>query len=129
MLCRVDDGFTDRARSDGVRDDRKKTARYHRPADHGAVVMLGLSGTPNEYRAMGIDAVDCDDPISVLMFAVPALLVYGIASVIFLHRWRQMRFLAPGLLCALLSAGLLWNIGRAGVELRKNSAESICASG
>jgi len=119
------DSFTDRARSDGVRDDRKKTARYHRPADHGAVVMLGLSGTPNEYRAMGI----CDDPISVLMFAVPALIVYGIASVIFLHRWRQMRFLAPGFLCALLSAGLLWNIGRAGVELRKNSAESICASG
>lgn len=93
------------------------------------MAVLGLSGTPNEYRAIGIDAVDCDGPLSVLVFAVPALLVYGVAAAIFLRRWKRLRFLAAGFLCALLSMGLLWNIGNATVELRKNNAEPICASG
>lgn len=93
------------------------------------MALRGLSGTPNEYRAMGIDAVDCDGPLSVLIFAVPALLVYGVAAAIFLRQWRQWRFLSAGFLCAFLSMGLLWNIGSAAVELRKNSAEPICASG
>lgn len=93
------------------------------------VALRGLSGTPNEYRAMGIDAVDCDGPLSVLIFAMPALLVYGVAAAIFLRRWKRLRFLAAGVLCALLFMGLLWNTGNAAVELRKNSVESICASG
>ncbi|MCI4591464.1 hypothetical protein MOK15_15365 [Sphingobium sp. BYY-5] len=93
------------------------------------IAMLGLSGTPNEYRAMGIDAVDCDGPISVLIFAVPALIVYGAASAIFLRRWRRRRFLVAAILCALLSVGLLWNIGGALGEQWRNAAEPICESG
>lgn len=90
------------------------------------VAALGILGTPNEYRAVGVDAVDCDGPISVMIFAVPALAIYGISSSIFFYRYRQRRSFVLGVICGLMCAGLMWNISNAVAEQWKNSGEHAC---
>lgn len=91
------------------------------------VAFFGIVGTANEYRAIGVDAADCDGPLSVLLFAVPAMAVYGISSAMFFYRFRRRGSLILGIICGLMSAGLLWNIGDAIVEQRKNNAEAACS--
>jgi len=93
------------------------------------VAIMGLLAPSNEYRAIGVDAVDCDGPISVMLFAVPALVVYGLASAMFLYRFRQVRMLVPGVLCSLICIGLIWNIGNAVGEQWKSRGEAACESG
>lgn len=91
------------------------------------VAVLGLLAAPNEYRAMGVDAVDCDGPMSVLIFAVPALMTYGIACTIFLSRFRRSRSLVLGCICGLVCAGLAWNVARALEE--HGGSRSECGAG
>nr|WP_298098004.1 hypothetical protein [uncultured Shinella sp.] len=93
------------------------------------VAVLGLLATPNEYRAMGVDAIDCDGPISVLIFAVPALVVYAIASMMFLRRFRRLGSFFPGVICGLICVGLIWNIGNAAQERWKSSDAQDCGTG
>lgn len=93
------------------------------------VAVLGLLATSNEYRAIGVDAVDCDGPLSVLIFAVPALATYAIAAAIFVLRLQKPRSLILGGLCGLICAGLVWNAGNAVTEHWRNSRESACGAG
>lgn len=93
------------------------------------VAVLSMSTMPNEYRAMGVDAIDCDGPISVLIFAVPALAIYGIACSIFFYRFRRLRSFVLGCICGLICMGLIWNIGNATEEHWKNSGEPACGLG
>ncbi|MDH7803336.1 putative membrane protein (GlpM family) [Rhizobium sp. AN70] len=90
------------------------------------VAFLGIVGTANEYRAIGVDAVDCDGPLSVLLFAVPAMAVYGVSGSIFLYRFRRRGSLILGVICGLIFAALLWNIGDAVAEQWKNKTEAAC---
>lgn len=53
------------------------------------VALLAAALPVNSYRAQGIKALDCDGPASVLLFAVPALLIYG-AGAILLYRKRAV---------------------------------------
>lgn len=90
------------------------------------VAIIGIVGTANEYRAIGVDAIDCDGPASVLIFAVPALMVYAAATFIFLKRRGRRRVLVLGALCGLISLGLIWNIGNAATEQWRNDKQHVC---
>lgn len=68
------------------------------------VALLATVLPVNSYQAEGIDALDCDGPASVLLFAIPALLIYG-AGAILLYRKRNRRLhLVASLCCASSSA-------------------------
>ncbi|QSZ59431.1 hypothetical protein [Rhizobium sp. ZX09] len=90
------------------------------------VAALGLVGTPNEYRAVGIEAIDCDGPLSVLVAAVPAFLAYAVIGWLFLSGARRHRSLISGGIGVLVSLALTWNIGLALQEHQRNAAEMVC---
>jgi hypothetical protein len=90
--------------------------------------VFGTFFPSNEYRAMGIEAIDCDGPVSVMFFALPALAVYGVAFAIFISGFRKRRPLFLGLLCGLISLGLLWNISQALLEGAQNNLEAVCGN-
>lgn len=62
------------------------------------LALAAMTMPANEYKAWGVDAVDCDGPISVYLFAVPALLIYG-AGAIVNGRYRRDRL---NLVCAVI---------------------------
>ncbi|MBB3290061.1 MULTISPECIES: hypothetical protein [unclassified Rhizobium] len=81
----------------------------------------------NTYRAQGIDALDCDGPIGVLIFALPALLVYG-AGAILLYRKRKRRFhLAASLCCLLIFCAAGWSAAAALRESYGPASAEACA--
>ncbi len=102
---------------------------------HGLLIVLlplaafAMVAPPNEYRAMGVEAVDCDGPITVLMAVLPLLAVYGVAAAVFLSDFRRRSALWRGLLCGLICLGLGWAAGRAVLEQARNSHEAVCADG
>lgn len=81
----------------------------------------------NSYRAQGIEALDCDGPISVLIFAVPVLLIYGVGAVL-LYRDRSRRFHAVAALCCLLVfCAVAWNAAAAIRESHGDASIEACA--
>lgn len=81
----------------------------------------------NSYRAQGIDALDCDGPISVLIFALPALLIYG-AGAILLYRDRSRRFhFAAALCCAAVFCSVGWNAAAALRDSYGSAAIEACS--
>lgn len=56
----------------------------------------------NEYKAWGVDALDCDGPISVFLFAIPALLIYGAGAAVNGRYFRNRLNLVLALLCTLV---------------------------
>lgn len=62
------------------------------------LALAAMTMPANEYKAWGVDAVDCDGPISVYLFAIPTLLVYG-AGAIVNGRYRRDRL---NLVCAVI---------------------------
>ncbi|ENN87385.1 hypothetical protein RHSP_27232 [Rhizobium freirei PRF 81] len=73
------------------------------------LALLAMILPVNTYRAQGIEALDCDGPISVLLYALPALLIYG-AGAILLYRDRRRRFhTAAAFLCLLILCSVGWN--------------------
>lgn len=95
-----------------------------------AVLALGLplaliaaSLPANEYQdALGIDALDCDGPTAVFMFAVPALLIFGTGLVVSGMAWRKRWRLVLALACALICAALIANLARAIIKDREQAA-------
>ncbi|MGQ2917102.1 MULTISPECIES: hypothetical protein [Rhizobium] len=110
--------------------DTPRFFRYAVLAAMFPVAALGVLGTPNEYRAIGIDAVDCDGPISVLIAAVPALAAYATVGWLFVSGTKRHRSLMAGGVCGLICLALVWSIGAALLEHRRNTIEMACdASG
>jgi hypothetical protein len=72
----------------------------------------------NVYRAQGIDAPDCDGPLQVLIFALPVVLIYGVAG------RRFHRLLSPLFLIIALAA--VPNIAEDVHELHRNDAGGEC---
>jgi hypothetical protein len=95
-----------------------------------AVLALGLplaliaaSLPANEYRdALGIDALDCDGPAAIFIFAVPALLVFGSGLVVNAMAWRKRWRLVLALACALICVALIANLARAILQDREQAA-------
>jgi prepilin signal peptidase PulO-like enzyme (type II secretory pathway) len=45
------------------------------------ITLFGLILPVNDYEAQGISAVDCDGPLSVMLFVGPSLAIYAVATV------------------------------------------------
>lgn len=88
------------------------------------VAGLALLADANSYRAQGIDAIDCDGPIGVFIFAVPALLAYGAGAIL---NGLGRRFVVTAL-CVAICIPLALNIVAALIESRKNDREPVCSS-
>jgi len=66
------------------------------------VAMLRAGSEANGYRAMGVDALDCDWPLGILLFAVPAVLIYAAGPILNLRRFRRRHSAVVGCLCGLI---------------------------
>ncbi len=80
------------------------------------LALFAMAMPPNEYKAQGIDAVDCDGPMSVYLFALPALLIYGAGAVLNGRRYRDRLNLSVSVVCVVLCLLIAANIGRASME-------------
>lgn len=81
----------------------------------------------NSYKAQGIAALDCDGPMSVLIIAIPALLLYA-GGTILLYRDRSRRFHRIAALCCLLvSLAVGWNVIAAVREAYGDALIEACA--
>ena len=88
------------------------------------VAAMALLADANSYRAQGIGAIDCDGPMRVLMFAIPAVFAYGAGAVI--HGLGR-RFVVAAL-CAAVCVPLAFKMADALGESRKNDREPACNS-
>lgn len=88
------------------------------------VAALALLADANSYRAQGIDAIDCDGPMRVLIFAVPAAFVYGVGAIV--HGLGR-RFVVAAL-CVAICVPLAFKMATAFSESRKNDREPVCSS-
>lgn len=79
----------------------------------------------NVYRAQGIAAPDCDGPLQVLIFALPALLIYGAGAFLAYRSGRRFRRILS-LLCLLVALATLPNIAEAARELYRNAVDGEC---
>lgn len=86
------------------------------------LALIAASLPANEYRdALGIDALDCDGPAAVFIFAVPALLVFGGGLVVNGMAWRKRWRLVLALACALICTALIANLTRAIIQDREQA--------
>ncbi|MFK0161936.1 hypothetical protein [Rhizobium sp. NPDC090279] len=91
------------------------------------VALLATVLPVNSYRAQGIEALDCDGPAGVLLFALPALLLYG-AGAILLYRKRNRRLhLVASLCCLLVFLAVGWNAVAALRESHGAASVEACA--
>lgn len=79
----------------------------------------------NVYRAQGIAAPDCDGPLQVLIFALPALLIYGAGAFLVYRSGRRFHRILS-LLCLLVALATLPNIAEAAHELYRNAVDGEC---
>lgn len=79
----------------------------------------------NVYRAQGIAASDCDGPLQVLIFALPALLIYG-AGAFLAYRSGRRFHRAVSLLCLIVALATVPNIVETAHELYRNAAAGEC---
>jgi len=79
----------------------------------------------NVYRAQGIAAPDCDGPLQVLIFAVPAVLIYGAGALLAYRVGRRFHRLVS-LLCLVIALAAVPNIAEAVHELYRNAADGEC---
>ncbi|MHC2218455.1 hypothetical protein [Rhizobium leguminosarum] len=79
----------------------------------------------NVYRAQGIAAPDCDGPLQVLIFAVPAILIYGAGALLAYRAGRRFHRLVS-LLCLIIALAMVPNIAEAVHELYRNAADGEC---
>lgn len=91
------------------------------------LALLAAALPANSFKAQGIDALDCDGPASVLMIALPALLLYA-GGMILLHRDRSRRFHRVAAFCCLLiSLAIGWNVAAALRESYGDASIEACA--
>lgn len=98
------------------------------------VALLGLLFSVNEYRDQGIGGtVDCNGPLTVLLFAVPSLVVYAAGAVYYAMLLkgvgRSLRAALLMVLClgmALASGGKAWAAYR---EQLRPEYQQTCSGG
>ncbi|WP_315860354.1 hypothetical protein [Rhizobium leguminosarum] len=79
----------------------------------------------NVYRAQGIATPDCDGPLQVLIFALPALLIYGAGALLAYRVGRRIHRLVS-LLCLIIALATVPNIAEAVHELHRNTTDGEC---
>lgn len=77
------------------------------------IALFAIAMPPNEYKEQGINAVDCDGPLGVYLFAIPVLLIYGVGAVATARRYRNRLNLGVSIICIVLCLLIAANVGRA----------------
>ena len=90
------------------------------------LAFLGAIALVNEYKSSGLNAADCDGPGTVLMFSIPAVVIYGIGAVLNGRRFRNRRNMIVALLCLALCAGLSFKVAAALDEQARMAALGWC---
>lgn len=94
-----------------------------------AALPLALSAaimSANEYRGWGLDAVDCDGSVHILIFALPAMAIYGVAAVVNGRQFRNRLNLFVAILSLSICLGLAFKMKQAVDENRRNAAIGAC---
>ncbi|MBB2752154.1 UNVERIFIED_ORG: Mn2+/Fe2+ NRAMP family transporter [Rhizobium aethiopicum] len=86
---------------------------------------LAILFPANVYRAQGIAAPDCDGPLQVLIFALPAVLIYSAGAFLVYRAGRRFHRLVF-LLCLVIALATVANIAEAAHELYRNAADGQC---
>lgn len=81
----------------------------------------------NSYRAQGIEALDCDGPMSVLIFALPNLLIYGAGAILLYRNGKQRFHLVAALCCLLVFCSVGWNAAAALRQSHGDASIEACA--
>jgi hypothetical protein len=92
------------------------------------LAFLGLVVPANKYESWGGSGVDCDGP-ALLMFAIPAAVVYALGALVFIRRAVRRRWTGDVLMavaCIALVVALVNNIGNARREQGESSYQETC---
>ena len=92
------------------------------------LAFFGAIALVNEYKSLGIEAADCDGPGVVLMFLVPAMVIFGIGALVNGRRFRNRRNLIVALLCLAICAGLSFKVAAALDEQAQIAALGWCVA-
>lgn len=117
-----------------MHDDTSALSRHGLKLLGWSVLLLGLplalmaaASPPNTYQAMlGIDALDCDGPSAIYLFAIPAMLLYGAGFIVNALRWRRRFNFVVALVCALVCCAIMTNAAHA--MFANSEQEAACLS-
>jgi len=90
------------------------------------LAFLGAIALVNEYTSSGLNAVDCDGPGIVLMFSVPAIIIYGVGGFVNGRRFRKRLNLMVAMLCLVIWVGLSFKVAAALGEQARMAALGWC---
>ena len=77
------------------------------------IMMFGLMASVNEYEDQGISgAVDCDGPLTVMIFIVPSLVVYAAGAIYYAVLLRGVGRSLPAVVLMVLCAVMVFAGGR-----------------
>lgn len=94
------------------------------------IALMSVLASPNEYAAQGIAAVDCDGPAGVMVFAVPAYLIYGIGMIVYARTFLKTKkafSLLMVVFCISTVAAITPNVVDALAQQSNNSTIKECA--
>lgn len=92
------------------------------------LAVLGATLPPNEFAAQGIDALDCDGLLQVMVFAMPAVAVFGAGAVINWIGPRRPARRVIAALCLLACLPVAVNAGSAIAEARHSGDQCAAAA-
>jgi hypothetical protein len=76
------------------------------------VALLGLMASVNEYRDQGVGgAVDCNGPLTVMLFVVPSLVVYAAGAVYYAVLLKGVKRSLPAAALLVLCAVMVYAAG------------------
>jgi glucan phosphoethanolaminetransferase (alkaline phosphatase superfamily) len=77
------------------------------------VALFGLMASVNEYRDQGIGgAVDCDGPLTVMLFIAPSLVVYAVGATYYAVLLKSMKRSLPAAVLMVLCVVMVFAAGR-----------------
>ena len=97
------------------------------------LALFGLLLEPNKYSAIGMQgSVDCDGPLTVLIFTLPAFIIYFLGGIRFLQTAFVKRSIWSGvfaIVCASLCFALLESMFSAIQEYSSVEYQQTCGNG
>jgi glucose uptake protein GlcU len=75
------------------------------------VALIGLIASVNEYRDQGVSGVDCNGPLTVMLFIVPSLVVYAAGAVYYAVLLKGVRRSLPAAMLMVLCAVIMYAAG------------------
>lgn len=99
------------------------------------IALLAIFTLPNEYASLALEsAVDCDGPITVMIYAIPSYLLYGSSLIIFtLYTFKSKKwgYLSIVVFCGIVVSAITPNVITAITfhEINKTENMTKCQKG